>query len=276
MQIIKKEIEDLYYLEVTSKYIVVNDLYHGINIMDFDLNMVRSIELEEDIVINFSIKHEDELLLFCYENECAFYVNLKTESVCRYDLSDYKDTYFSNIYFWKDNIVYLFADGSELSVKVDLNSADMIKLSSSDFVGLSLKKQYTELLSKDILSYNNDNGSALIIQNSNYCVWYPDNQIAIDMNIVALNQKKENIPSEQIYCKTSYSQDTVVCISEKVIMVTAKEKEDLYIYPPYELYRFFDGKIADYNGEIFLFALCHDNSSDGASLLMRYNELLIV
>jgi len=59
-------------------------------------------------------------------------------------------------------------------------------------------------------------------------------------------------------------------------MVTAKEKENLYIYPPYELYRFFDGKIADYNGEIFLFALCHDNSSDGASLLMRYNELLIV
>lgn len=272
MQTIKKEIEELYYLEVTSNYVVVNDAYHGISIMNFDLNMVRSIELEEDIVISFSIKHEDELLLFCYENECAFYVNLKTENVCRYDLSDYSDTYFSHIYFWKDNIVYLFADGGELSVKIDLSSAAMIKLSPSEHSELIQQKRYTELLDKDVISYDNDNGSALIIQNANYCIWNTDNQIAIDMNITALNQKTDELPSDQIYCKTSYSQDAVVCISEKTILITIKKRGSSYIYPPYEPYRFFEGKIADNNEEILLFALCNDNSSEGPSLLMRYNE----
>lgn len=274
MQTIKKELEELYYLEVTSNYVVVNDEYHGISIMNFDLNMVKSIELEDDIVIGFSIKHEDELLLFCYENECAFYVNLKTENICRYDLSNYPDTYFSHIYFWKDNIIYLFADAGELSVKIDLSSADMIKLSPLEHFKLIQQKRYTEFLGKDIISYDNDNGSALIIQNANYCIWNPDNQITKDMNITALNQKTDELPSNQIYCKTSYSQDAVVCISEKTILITIKERGSLYIYPPYKLYRFFEGKIADNNAEILLFALCNDNSSKGPSLLMRYNEFV--
>lgn len=270
MQTIKKEIEDLYYLEVTSKYVVVNDSYHGIRVMDFDMNKVKNIELDEDIVISFSVKHEDELLLFCYENECAFYVNLETDNVCRYDLRNYSDAYFLHIYFWKNNTVYLFADGGELSLKVDLNSADIIKLMPSDLSKYNLQKRYTELLGKDILSYDNDNGSALIVQNAKYCIWFFDNQTAIDMNITALNQKKDEISSDQIYCKTRYSQNAVVCVSEKTIMITIKGGTELYIHPPFELYRFFEGKIADHNGEILLFTLCNDNSSEGSSLLMRY------
>lgn len=272
MQTINKEIEELYYLEVTSNYVVVNDAYHGINIMNYDLNMVRNIELEDNIVINFSIKHKDELLLFCYENECAYYVNLKTDNVCRYDLSDYSDTYFSHIYFWKDNIVYLFADGGDLSLKIDLSSTNLIKLSPSELSELNQQKCYIKLLGEDILSYDNDNSSALIIQNANYCIWNTDTQIAIDMNIPALNQKTDELHSAQIYCKTSYYQDVVVCVSEKAILITKKNRGISYIYPPYESYRFFEGKLSDYNEELFLFALCNDNSSEGSSLLMRYTE----
>ena len=77
MHTMKKEIDDLYFLEVTSKYIILNDSYSGIIIMDFDLNKVNNIELDDDIVIDFSVKHNDEVILFCYENECAFYVNLE-------------------------------------------------------------------------------------------------------------------------------------------------------------------------------------------------------
>lgn len=267
----KKEIEDLYFLEVTANYVVVNDSYHGLSVMNFDLNLVGNVELEDDIVINFSVKHEDELLLFSYENECAFYVNLKTENIHRYDLSKYSDMYFSHIYFWKDNMVYLFANGGELSVKIDLSRADMIKLSPSEFSMLEKKNCYKELLGKNILSYNNDTGSSLIIQNTNYCIWNLENQVVTDMNIAVLSQKKDELPSDQIYCKTSFSQDAVVCISEKTMLIYIKNREDLHIYPPYEMYRFFEGKIANYNKETLLFALCNDNSSEGPSLLMKYS-----
>ena len=273
MQTIKKEIEDLYYLEVTRNYIVVNDAYHGINVMSFDLNIVRNIELEEDFVINFSVKHNDELLLFCYENECAFYVNLKTGKVCRCDLSDYSDKYFSHIYFWKNDTVYLLGDGVELSVKVDLSNEDMIKLSPFELSEFNLQKRYIELLNKNIISYDNDNDSALIVQNANYCIWSINNQISIDMNIPALNQNKDGLPSDQLFCKTYYSKDAVVSISEKTILISVKERGDIYIRPPYELYRFFEGRVADYNEELVLFTLCNDNSSEGLSLLMRYNGI---
>jgi len=273
MKTIKKEIEDLYYLELTANYIAVNDAYHGLSVMDFDLNPVRSIDLEDDTVINSSAKHDDELLLFCYENECAFYVNLKTGSICRYDLSKYSNVYFSHIYFWKDNMVYLFADDGEMTVKIDLISTDLVKLSPSEIFAIDKLKRYTELPGKDILSYDNDNsGSALIIQNADYCIWNPENQTITDMDIVALNQKIDELPSDQIYCKMSFSQDAVVCVSEEKMMVNIKNRESSFIYPPYETYRFFEGKLAYYNGGMALFALCNDNSSEGASLLMRYTD----
>ena len=108
-------------------------------------------------------------------------------------------------------------------------------------------------------------------KNTNYCIWNPENQVVTDMNIAALSQKKDELPSDQIYCKTSFSQDAVVCISEKTMLIYIKSREDLHIYPPYEMYRFFEGKIANYNKETLLFALCNDNSSEGPSLLMKYS-----
>lgn len=270
MQAIKKEIDDMYYLETTSNYIVVNDAYHGIIILDFALNTLCNIGLDEDTVINFSIKHKDEMLLFCYENECAFYVNLEKKIIHRYELSDYSDTYFSQIYFWKENEVYLFANGGELCVKLNLSTEELVRLSPSDLSKCILMKQYMELVDKDMHSYDNDKASALIVQNSHYCIWYPDNQTAIDMSIPALNQKKDEIPSDEIYCKTSYSDDIVIHVSEKKIMVALKGEKELYITPPYETYRFFEGKLVQNN---VIFALCNDNSSENSTIIVKYENL---
>lgn len=272
MHTMKKEIDDLYFLEITSKYIILNDGYSGIIIMDFDLNKVNNIEFDDDIVIDFSAKHNDEVILFCYENECAFYVNLENNNIFRFDLSDYSDIYFSNIYFWNQNKVYLFADSGEIAVIIDLNIGVANRVATSDIDGVNLKKKYLELISKDIISYDNDKRSVLIVTGTNYYILHTDSKIAMDTHITALNQNKNELPSDQIYCKTRYSQDTVICVSEKNIVVL-KEEEEKFIYPPYETYRFFEGKYVERNGKKALFALCNDNSSEGLPLLMKYDDL---
>lgn len=272
MHTMKKEIDDLYFLEVTSKYIILNDSYSGIIIMDFDLNKVNNIELDDDIVIDFSVKHNDEVILFCYENECAFYVNLENNNNFRFDLSDYSDIYFSNIYFWNQDKVYLFADSGEIAVIIDLNIGVANRVATSDIDGVNLKKKYSELISKDIISYDNDKRSVLIVTGTNYYILHTDSKIAMDTHITALNQNKNELSSDQIYCKTRYSQDTVICVSEKNIVVLKEEKEK-FIYPPYETYRFFEGKYVERNGEKTLLALCNDNSSEESSLLMKYDDL---
>lgn len=269
MRTTKKEFSCLNFLDTTSKYVVVNDEYHGIIVIDTSFNEVRRIKLDDDIVVTCSVKHNDEMLLFCYEEECAFYVDLDKSIVHKFDLKDFDDMYFSRIYFWENDTVYLFADGGKKGAIVDLNCMKMIR-SSPD--GLSESRYFdlfVELNNENILSYDHDNNSALTVRNSHYHILNRNSKIADDM-FLPFSQQEEGIPTDQIYYVMGFLNDMVLCVSELRMKVSVKDDADFFIDPPYEVYRFFGAKVISVDGRTIIFAMSYDNSAEGPFLLMRY------
>ena len=271
MHLIKKEIDALYYLDITTKYVVINDKYNGIIVMDFSFNIIRYIELEEDFIIEFSAKNKDEMLLLCYEHNCAFYVCLENGIARKFSLEDFKHTYFLDIYFWKDNVVYLFAEGGEVCVEVDLNNLDITRFSRTEITNSEAFNKYLELTKKRCLSYDHNENLALFVQNSNYYVFDLKSKKTTNLNIISLKQD-ENLSSDQIYVKTVFSMDNVISMSERKIIICSKEHKKQFIYPPYEIYRFFDINFKEYNGKKMIFVLSYDNSAEGSTLLLRYDS----
>lgn len=269
MRTTKIEINNLNFLDTTSKYVVANDEYHGIIVMDTSLNEVRRIELDDDIVVTCSVKHNDEMLLFCYEEECAFYVDLDKSIVHKFDLKDYEGVYFSRIYFWENDTVYLFADNGDKCVIVDLNSMKMLRSSSAELSESGYFDLFVELNNENILSYDHDSNSGLTVRNSHYHILNCKSKTADDMFIPFL-QQEEGIPSNQVYYVMGFLNDMVLCLSELRMKVSVKDGADFFIDPPYELYRFFGAKVMSVDGRTIIFAMSCDNSAEGPTLLLRY------
>ncbi|RDU22604.1 hypothetical protein [Anaerosacchariphilus polymeriproducens] len=69
---------DIYFMEVTENKIIVNDNYEGIIVFDTNMNLLKKMRLFEDIIIYSSYDlGNDEIVLFCPENEKILYINLE-------------------------------------------------------------------------------------------------------------------------------------------------------------------------------------------------------
>ena len=270
METLKKEIDGLLFLDITEDYIVVNDGYHGLMIMDHSMNVVRNIELNDDVVITFSAKNKNKMLLVCYEEECAFYVDLEKGVTFKFDLKDLEDIYFSKIYFWENNNVFLFNYQGDVCVVFDLDHMKMTKTVSDKGTEKEHFLRYMELRNMDVLSYHHDNDTLLFVSGSHYHIWENAVQKDKDMDITAAEQK-DDLPSDKLYFKTDYTEDTIICVSERAIMLSRKDDVKITLYPPYDLYRFIDAGIIKIEGKEIVFALSNDNSAVGPTLLIKYD-----
>lgn len=73
---------DIYYLQVIGDRIIINDNYEGIIIFDYKLNILRKIKIYEGICIYSSfIIGENELILFCPEDNNVVYVDIEKSEV---------------------------------------------------------------------------------------------------------------------------------------------------------------------------------------------------
>jgi hypothetical protein len=108
-EIIQSE-NDIYFLEVISSKIVINNNYKGIIILSQDLEILKEVDIFDDIMIYSGYINEisEELLLFCPENECLVYVNINTYewkviNIC----GNLNNIVFSPVYMWDINELIL-------------------------------------------------------------------------------------------------------------------------------------------------------------------------
>lgn len=265
---LKKEIEELYFIDVTSNYVVVNDHYQGILILDFDLNIIKSLKLNDDIIISYSITNHNKMLLFCYENECIFFVDLDLLEIKRIEMNMFPDVYFSGLFKWNNDYVYLLGNNGETCIKINLAN-EMAEEVMSNF-GNKFKDCFKKLWELNIRAYDSINSTVLIDQDSEYILYDYKNGKMKRLNINSVEESKDNISSDLIYCKTDFSSDAVIRICERNIQILSKDNIVNYLYPPYETYRYSAGKILKINSNNVVFALCCDNSCDGTSLVIKY------
>ncbi len=265
---LKKEFEELYFIDVTSDYIVLNDCYRGLFILDFDFNIVRAIELGDDIVIGHSITSDNKILLFCYENECIFFVDLDFLEIKRIEMNSFSDIYFLELFEWNEDNVHLLGDNGEICIKIDLANGTVEKLSSSS--NDSLKNHFRELLEYDVYAYDSTNTTVLTVQDGEYVLFDYKNKKLRKMNINIIEDPRERISSDLIYCKTCFNDNTIVRISERNIQIISSGNTIRYLYPPHESYRYNAGRMVKRDNNNAVIALCSDNSCNSAPFIIKY------
>ncbi|NYC30620.1 hypothetical protein [Clostridium saccharobutylicum] len=116
---------DIYFMEVLSDKIIINDNYNGILVFDKNLELIKKLEIFEDITIYYSFVNNigGEILLFCPNNECIVYINIETyEYEVIYLKNGLENLIFSNLYEWNDNGLILSTyNGEFYSVCIDEN-----------------------------------------------------------------------------------------------------------------------------------------------------------
>ena len=265
---LKKEFEELYFIDVTSDYIVLNDCYRGLLILDFDFNIVRGINLGDDIAIGYSITTGNKILLFCYENECAFYVDLELLEIKRIEMNSFSDIYFLELFEWNKDNVYLLGDNGEICIKIDLANCTVAEFPNS--LNNSLKNHFREILKYDVYAYDSLNNSVLTVQDEAYVLFDYKNKNFRRMNINKNVERADHMPSDQIYCKTCFNDNTIVRISERNIQIISSGNTIRYLYPPHESYRYNAGRMVKGDNNNAVIALCSDNSCNSAPFVIKY------
>ncbi|MCQ2019381.1 hypothetical protein [Clostridium butyricum] len=70
--------KDIYFMDIVQDKIIVNDNYEGILVFDTKLNLLKQMKICNDISIYTSyIIGNNQIILFCPENEKIIYVNLE-------------------------------------------------------------------------------------------------------------------------------------------------------------------------------------------------------
>jgi len=93
----------LYFLEIIKNRIIINNKYEGIIILNYYLDLVKTIKIFDDLIIERCYKHffDDTFLLFCFENNCFIYINkLWKFRIIQIEQND--EMFLSHLYWWKN------------------------------------------------------------------------------------------------------------------------------------------------------------------------------
>lgn len=80
---------DVHFLQVIGTKIVINDNYDGILVLDCNLNLLKKIKVFDGVCIYSSfITGENEMVLFCPEDDKIAYINIEREKVYIMDIPE--------------------------------------------------------------------------------------------------------------------------------------------------------------------------------------------
>lgn len=250
---------DIYFMEIVSDKIVINNNYAGVAVLDSDLNTVKEMDIMADLVIDLSFVHENEIVLCCYENHCLIYIDL--------NFYDYKvillqealsEVNFLPLYEWRDNTLLLLVDDGAALVCVDVlngsvqvadNVADgRYSFMRSDWDKIKKYTLYKAYPAKREAIVERDNAVQLINYESGIGT--------------TLKAELFEIPPYYFYDVEAVG-DCVLQLSEKRIIVLRGEER--FVFSPNALGdRFFGAKLIEKENKIYLLSLlgsCSDNTS---------------
>lgn len=258
-------IEDLYFLELTDDFVVVNDRYQGLLVMDCTMQIVKKIFIMDDLLIDSAITHENKLILFCYDNECIVFVNLEDDDkpVLRIEMT--VDGYFLPLFIWeKESVLLCVGQGTQL-VRIDLQNALMYEVKEGNS---QLSSDVNEVSRMKVYRFYPNSHQVLANRDGNVCIFnYRTNECKeLGINIV---DNDEGVPSYMLYHATESVEDVLIRISEMRVNVLTANKS-LFIYPHKEIFRFICGRATVVDGKKTLYILSYDNSSEEPTILSRF------
>ena len=210
---------DIYFFEVISNKIVINNNYKGIIILDNNLDELKQLNIFDHMMIYscYINENDEELLLFCEENKCLVYVNLREYD---YKVIDLREEFlamgFSPVYLWDSNRLILSTyDGKfyDVDVKEDSNAL----ISNSDVSGKYplLYELWLQTTKHKIVNIH-PNNFQFIFKNDQGIYYLHD----LLNNNTCINDYLANMAHE-----ITFEQDTFVFTSEQFISVVKQNVE---------------------------------------------------
>lgn len=253
---------DIYFLEVVSDKIVINDNYSGVFILDYELNINKELKILDDMSIDMSFIKDKEIVLYCYENQYLVYINIDTYVYKIINLNkDLCNIVFSPLYEWIDNDLILLSYNGDIILHVNLlnNTAKCICVENINRSIFSIYDNWQKLSGKVINKIYPNKCNAVIEKNNNIVLYnYQDNEETI-LTIDYADLNNNDIPSSYIYHDIEVKNNVIVEISEKRVLVLYQNKKIL-LYPESKDYSFLRGKFITIAENEYLILLECSNS----------------
>ena len=263
---------DMYFMEVISDKIVINDNYEGVLILDRDFNVIKGIKLLDDLIIETSFINEKEIILYCYENECLIHIDIDSYAYEIIKLNkDLKDKIFLSLYEWINNDLILSADNGMFFVYVNLldNTAQEIQKDLIDKLQFSIYDNWNKLRKYRLHKIYSDKYYAVIESDNVIMLMDYKNDTKSVLQIETMDVYDNKVPTNCIYHDIEVTTDCVVEISEKKISILYGSK-NVILYPNPENYRFLRGKFITIDKTDFLLLLSNNNSNSSKSKIEKY------
>ncbi|MGX7149032.1 hypothetical protein [Enterococcus ureasiticus] len=108
---------DVYILKITQNYVVLNDNYEGLIVLDKNLNFNKKIHIDDDFFIYqaYSSELNDYIIVQDMESDILYSINIETNSVRKINL----ETIFSTYYYVENDMFSLFSKGKKYEFTYD-------------------------------------------------------------------------------------------------------------------------------------------------------------
>ena len=120
---------DIYILERTKDKIIINNNYQGLIFLNYNLEKIKNLNLFEGLLIYsiFQKKIDNELLLYCPENNCLIFIDLNSYKykITRLD-GFFEKVVFSPLFFWEDEI--MLTDYNQNFYRISIIDAQIYKI----------------------------------------------------------------------------------------------------------------------------------------------------
>lgn len=252
---------DIYFIEIVSNVVVINDNYGGIQILDDKFNIIKKIELFEGLKIYNSYVKDNELILYCYENECLIYINIYSFESRIIKLSiEFNDIIFTPFFEWNDNDLFLIDYDNTTAVHINLFKTSVTVMD----------KNYINKYEVKIQDDWNELKKYLIHK------VYPVKNLAIleSNHELILYNFKQNFKSKLNVQKIKFhdielSELNVAQISEEQILLFTGEKY-ITLKPELEGYVFLRAKFGTIDDITYVFVLMACNYESRLNIIKRF------
>jgi hypothetical protein len=239
---------DIYLLVTTEDYIVINNNYGGLFVLNQNLEKIRDIELTDESIIDCAFSNENKLLMFCSERNVLIFADLVTGH-CEEIPIDIDNWPCSPIYDWQEDKVTLFNYAGEQLVIDTKNSKACLTKNSSDKI--------KELIARGIVSFNFREKLAVTAHE------------AVEILDCKMGNVVNRIPLDGSYHDYEVSKAYFMAISENDVALLGKQTETKV--QARENYFFMRGKFFLEDKEDCVILLSGNKADAGECMLEKYS-----
>lgn len=223
-----KNDNDIYFLETTNNKTIINYNYNKLLIIDNRFKSLKEIDLLNEVNIYSSYtSNNEELLLFCPDNQCMVYVDIEKNSFKIINFSiEFEDLIFSDLYQWEEENVKILTYNGEL-YNISINEKKIKKIDK-----MNVKMEYLYKF------YNKNKNNVLkIFKNQSIGLL---SEISIIINSYSEENKIIYFREKNDYHDVEYEFDNILLINEKFIKFISNNLEKTFY--PTENYIFLKAK----------------------------------